>query len=100
MRQVRHIVLYTVAIVLIAVGLVVLPLPIPFGLIMIAAGLGILITVNDNVAHTCRKVRLRHVLIDRFLVSAEHRLPDSLATVIRRSSPHGQAQHNGVDDAS
>jgi hypothetical protein len=97
-RIARKLAVRTVAVMLIAVGMVVFPLPIPIGLLMIVTGLAILISSSRTVARHVREYRRRNTSVDTWLRKAEPRIPSLFRPPLRMTDPLREPPaHDGVE---
>lgn len=78
-----------VAIVLLGVAL--FPLPIPLGLVFIALGFVIILTVNPAVAAFVRARRARSPKFDLWVGKVERVLPERTRRLIRKDEPDADA---------
>ncbi len=80
--------IYTIfAVILIAVGIVIFVLPIPLGAIMIAAGLGMLMTYSEGFARYVKRLRMKNPKFSGFLAQVEDNMPQRIRGTLERSNP-------------
>ncbi|CAA0093607.1 Uncharacterised protein [Zhongshania aliphaticivorans] len=94
--HVQHLILLTLAWLLIAIGIVFLLSPIPVGVFFIAVGLSVLISTSDAVAAKVSRFRRRHVKFNDSLHSIENKLGNRLKFVsaaMRKTRPSIEDGH-------
>ena len=72
---------------LLSLGVITLPTPLPIGIILIAAGLVLLLSVSRSLARNVVVVRQRFPRIDGFLSKAETRIGGRTARILRKTRP-------------
>lgn len=73
-------------ILLILLGVLILPLPAP-GLLLIAIGLGVLVTWSVTARRFVRRTRKRNPRLNDWLLSVEANLPQHLSKILRKTAP-------------
>jgi fatty acid desaturase len=94
-RKLAPILVWSAAVVLIALGLLTVWLPIPTGVPLLAAGLVLILATSRQAVRWLRARRRRNLDFNRLMSGLEDRAPAPMAQVLRRSRPRLPAGPSG-----
>jgi hypothetical protein len=83
----RRMVLWSAAVVLIALGLLTIWLPIPTGVPLIAGGAFLILATSRQAVRWLRARRRRYGELNRLISGLEDQVPQRVSQVLRRSRP-------------
>ncbi|WP_051242902.1 hypothetical protein [Stappia stellulata] len=94
-RKLAPILVWSAALVLIALGLLTVWLPIPTGVPLIAGGAFLILATSRQAVRWLRARRRRNLDFNRLMSGLEDRAPAPMAQVLRRSRPRSPARPSG-----